>query len=132
MQKFDLEIRYYLISLQIQFLKSGLYIFKKSLMYNFWQFILPTLNFAFVCDLKSIYQNSTSVYTRTKILFVMCYAPSPFDSALWGRKFKVSEFVLRSFFFVYRISSYSFLPWIVFSPWIVSSSSEETIQVFIT
>ena len=34
--------------------------------------------------------------------------------------------------FSYRISSYSFLPWIVFSPWIVSSSSEEIIQVFIT
>ena len=33
---------------------------------------------------------------------------------------------------VYRISSYSFLPWIVSSPWIVSLSSEETIQVFIT
>ena len=33
---------------------------------------------------------------------------------------------------IYRISSYSFLPWIVFSPWIVSLSSEEIIQVFIT
>ena len=32
----------------------------------------------------------------------------------------------------YRISSYSFLPLIVSSPWIVTSSSEETIQVFIT
>ena len=32
-----------------------------------------------------------------------------------------------------RNSSYSFLPWTVSSPWIVSSSSsEETIQVFIT
>ena len=34
--------------------------------------------------------------------------------------------------FSYRISSYSFLPWIVSSPWIDSSSNEETIQVFIT
>ena len=32
----------------------------------------------------------------------------------------------------YRISSYSFLPWIVSSPLIVSSSSEETIQIFIS
>jgi hypothetical protein len=35
-------------------------------------------------------------------------------------------------FYIYRISSYSFLPWIVSPPWIVSSPSEETIQVFIT
>ena len=32
----------------------------------------------------------------------------------------------------YRISSYSFLPWIISPSWILSSPNEETIQVFIT
>ena len=40
--------------------------------------------------------------------------------------------MLENHNFTYRISSYSFLPWIFSSPWIVSSSSEETIQVSIT
>ena len=68
----------------------------------------------------------------------------------WFTTFNISHIKIKVWFFqtflskltllkicnvvvsIYRISSYSFLPWIVFPPWIVSSPSEKTIQVFIT
>jgi hypothetical protein len=49
----------------------------------------------------------------------------------WRILMPKGETSLKSKWRKYRISSYSFLPWKVSSPWIVSSR-EETIQVFIT